>query len=308
MQINLNFRSTKYSLEVEENEKIGAARDKFFDMIKENHSDVNVNDLKFVGMAKFLDNEKTFSEEGIKPGSTILVHKALPKKEKEREDRKETKTSTNTGAPMPPFTNMNVPPVDAFGGGINSSVINNQMNLLLNDPETLDLTIKTIMPSATNEERELYKKTFVENCRRFKDNPELLRQMTSQMQGMMGGGNANPYMPVSPAMNPYSPVMPNYGVQPPPYNPYYMNPYAQQQYPMPSPTIPCFHGFYPLNYSIPGQPKEDMEKKFEAQLEMLNEMGYTNKQHNLQALAQTGGNVNDAVNLLLDWLAGQKKE
>ncbi|ELQ76334.1 Ubiquitin-like protein [Trachipleistophora hominis] len=304
MKISLNFRSTKYSLEVDENEKIGAARERFFDMIKDAHSDVNINDLKFVGMAKFLDNEKTFSEEGIKPDSTILVHKALPKKEKD--SKKDVKTSTSTGTAMPPFSNMNVPPVDAFGG-INSSVINNQMNLLLNDPETLDLTIKTIMPTATNEERELYKKTFVENCRRFKDNPELLKQMTSQMQGMVGNNNVNPYMPASPAMNPYSPVMPNYNIQPPPYNPYYINPYAQQ-YPMPSPTVPCFHGFYPLNYSLPGQPKEDMEKRFEVQLKTLNEMGYTNKQHNLQALAQTGGDVNDAVNLLLDWLAGQRKE
>lgn len=316
MKINLNFRSNKYTLEVEKDDTIGSARDKFFEMIKDKNEDVNINDIKFVGRAKFLDFSKTFAEEGIKTETSILVHKTLPKKDKKPAETKE-KPESNTGSNAPPlYTNMNVPPMDAFGAGnVNPSMISNQMNILLNDPDTLDLTIKTIMPNASDNERELYKKAFIDNCKKFKDNPELLKQMTNQMQGAMGNMNnvGNPYMPpASPAVNPYSsPVMPGYGV--PPYNSYYGNPYMHMHHPyvVPSPTIPCCHGFYPPNYNEMSpqahtpQTDTNAENKFKEQLKILNEMGYTNKQLNVHALTLANGDISEAVAHLVRWSSGK---
>lgn len=325
MKLNLSFQNEKYTLEITEDENIGEAVTKFIGMLKD--ESIKESDLRLVGLGKFLDKGKTFKEEGIKDGTPIKVMKTLPQKDKKKPTAAPkstgTTSSTNTtrNEPANPFMNNNAfPQMGGLNNNITPSVINNQMDHLLNDQGALDMTMRTIMPNATDEERELYKKQFVENCKRFRENPELMNQMSNQMHNMMSSGNMGnlgnmnpatqnnpPYMPASPSMNPQmNPNMPYSPYNMYNTNPYYFNPYAQQ-YPVPSPTIPCCHGFYPPNYQFPA-PEEDLEQKFENELKTMNDMGYKNKKNNLHALKHTKGNVNDAVNFLCDFMGGMKKE
>lgn len=45
--------------------------------------------------------------------------------------------------------------------------------------------------------------------------------------------------------------------------------------------------------------QQNPEERFQAQLQQLNDMGFTNKQVNIQALQATNGNVEAAVERLL---------
>ncbi|MGW5564457.1 hypothetical protein ACWEWD_13675 [Streptomyces tendae] len=44
---------------------------------------------------------------------------------------------------------------------------------------------------------------------------------------------------------------------------------------------------------------DDYEKKFEKQLEYLQDMGFTNKTQNLRALIKTDGNVHSSIEYIL---------
>ena len=50
---------------------------------------------------------------------------------------------------------------------------------------------------------------------------------------------------------------------------------------------------------IPKFKKIDPEERFKNQLQQLNEMGFTNKEQNIQALLATNGNVQAAIERLL---------
>jgi hypothetical protein len=52
---------------------------------------------------------------------------------------------------------------------------------------------------------------------------------------------------------------------------------------------------------------EQFKQKFSNELNYLFEMGFDNENHNIQALAQTGGNVEMAIEIILN-LQSQKKE
>lgn len=63
----------------------------------------------------------------------------------------------------------------------------------------------------------------------------------------------------------------------------------------PAPTT----GTTPSMPMFPPMPQLDPAQRFATQLQQLRDMGFTDQERNIQALQQTGGNVNAAVERLL---------
>lgn len=345
IKIFVIFSKTKHEFEVKLNEKIGEAIQRF---VSEN-SPESVENIRFVGMGKFLDENKTFEEEGVKNETLVRAFKSLSGKQSQEKKPSigQTQTQSQT-SPQPqsnanqfnPY-NMNMMDNNPSFSNINPSMINNHLDQVLADPNLLDVTIQTMMPNASASERETFKASFVENIKRMKENPGMMDMMTNQMRNMMQGGgsggmNFNPYG-FNPMMNPgmtnpmanqmNSPMnnRMNSPVQNPMYNnmmnqgmrsPYHYDYISNQSYQM-SPTVPCSHGFYPMyfqnmfndhmnrNMGTASTPKkeiteEEAEQKYSEQLSSMYSMGYTNKKKNINALIKCGGNLQAAVNYILD--------
>lgn len=58
----------------------------------------------------------------------------------------------------------------------------------------------------------------------------------------------------------------------------------------------------PMTHPMPLDKEEEMGRKYVRQLGELESMGYTDKELNLMALVYANGDLNKAVNLLMDWL------
>ncbi|KAG0172517.1 Ubiquilin-4, partial [Apophysomyces sp. BC1015] len=82
----------------------------------------------------------------------------------------------------------------------------------------------------------------------------------------------------------------------------------QQQQQQPASQMPPFFGQNFMNFGFPTYqpnttpttPSEPPETRFQSQLEQLEEMGFSEKQANLRALLATGGDVQAAIEYLLN--------
>lgn len=259
---------------------------------------------------------------------------------------------------------------------MSQSQVSLQLDMLINDPALLDGTVRMMMPNRSEQEIESFKKQFVENMKRMRENPALISMVTSQMReaahdpnmlNMMQVGN-NPSM--AQAMNTQMGQMGNQSMGNVPFgnpqmntpqmgnqpmgtsqinqhinspqipNPYQMDPYGGPQAnsnrntamnpTAMNPTAmnqivnPCSHGYYhPALFSfsnltnthnphqtgaaqgIQTQSKpiltdQEIEEKYSSHLNQMYQMGYTNKKKNIKALKACGGNLELAINYILD--------
>lgn len=234
------------------------------------------------------------------------------------------------------FPNSNFPPgtLEQFSN-MSPSQLSLQLDMIMNDQNLLDLSVKAMIPNASEQERETFKQTFIENIKRMKSTPGALEMTTNQVKNMasqgiypgMGAPNMpfnNPVNPMNNANQGYNPMNNvnqgyNQGFTSPmmgqnlqyPRPGLYQDPLSGRQFPM-SNTTPCSHGYYPiqvhqmLNQELQTKKSnknltdEEAEQKFSSQLSSLNEMGYTNKKKNLKALKECNGDLHSAINYILD--------
>ncbi|KRH92653.1 Ubiquitin-like protein [Pseudoloma neurophilia] len=208
------------------------------------------------------------------------------------------------------------------------SQVNVHLDMVMNDPQMLDMAVRMMVPNGSEQEIEAFKKQFVENIKTMRENPAMMNMVTAQMRDMaqgqynpgMGMPQMNPNMynqmsspnqvnrNMNPQMNNFNPMM-GYGMNQ--NMSHFNNPLL----------IPCSHGFYhPAAFSLlsgfhnrnfgfantqastPRQTLTDqqIEEKYAQQLEQMYSMGYTNKQKNIKALRACNGNLELAINFILD--------
>merc|ERR1711953_925235 len=89
---------------------------------------------------------------------------------------------------MPNMGSMGgMPNMGGMGNDLNvtPSLLNNQLDVLLQNEGMLDSTIQRMMPHASEEEKAAFKVQFTDNCKQMRDNPQMMNFMTEQMQNMM---------------------------------------------------------------------------------------------------------------------------
>ncbi|EJW03296.1 hypothetical protein EDEG_02362 [Edhazardia aedis USNM 41457] len=344
-EVTFKIIKEKYVLEVSKTESIGTVKQKLAEKLKETTSQCNQNDLKFIYAGRLLQDSQTVSECQIHANSEVFVtcsklnvKASKSAKHSEHEKQQQTMQSQSMQAapsfdPMSfsqqPFQNANA---SSLFGGFNANMLNDagqnellrqQFQSYINNPRLIDSMMPQQFQNRSEAEKETMRQMFVNQFKLFLEKPDALNSMLQSlgnidpatMQSVLAGVDPsaigtlnmqypNPYASAaqqSPYTNPMSMnTMNNMNT----VNP--MNPY--QQY-VPSPTIPCFHGFVPPAYvATPQSPliapstAVDPKKVFEKQLKTLSEMGFSNEDLNLKALRQANGDLSLATEYLFQWL------
>ncbi|KAK1348728.1 ubiquitin-like protein [Hamiltosporidium tvaerminnensis] len=330
MQITLKLNNKKITLEVDSIEMSILSVKKKLEEVLEEGSKIPAEQQKFVINGIFLDNKKTLKDYDITESSVIHVigtRRTINVPSKKDSSIGQTNQSNISSNPpshpnipnignQPSYpSNPNIPSNDSF-----NDVISSQLDAFINNPSIMDQQFGSFMGNMNEEQKSAWKKVMTEQLKEIKKNPQLLRQMMSQFSGM---GDPN-YMAQQPYGAPYgAPMQSPYNIPQPIPQPPMQSPYNTSQPPMQSPynipqqyntpTIPCSHGFYPLyfiNYlsSINKKQPEitNYEEFFKEQLKLLEEMGYTNKQVNLEALKECNGDINDAIDWIIRWNSSKK--
>ena len=147
--------------------------------------------------------------------------------------------------------------------------------MIANNPQLMEAIVNS-NPALRNMPPEMRRLMFSPEMISMMSNPAIMSQM-QQMRGSMAGAAAN---------NPPSPSANSFGM--PAIDP---NLFSQLLGGAGS-TIP---GATPVNSS-----SEPPETRFSSQLQQLQEMGFYDKTSNLQALQRFNGNVNAAIEYLLN--------
>lgn len=222
-------------------------------------------------------------------------------------------------------------PLD-MGQGPNQSGIRelmiSQLNQMLENPSMIDLMFGSQMVGRSEAEKVNMRETIMEQIRAMKNNPEMVDTMLEQisamdpnmMQNLMKANTAGDAFKQA-GMFPQPGTVPSSGLnQNLNQNFNNLNNLNSQQmfntqYPQPSPSVPCTHGYYPYGYVgpqvMPQQtqqtqqtmyqaPSQDYATQFSAQLEALEGMGFADRNANLRALVASGGDIEMAIDLLLN--------
>ncbi|KAG0442464.1 Ubiquitin domain-containing protein DSK2a [Dictyocoela muelleri] len=199
-------------------------------------------------------------------------------------------------------------------GAMGLNDINSQIEMMLNNPSLLDLTLDQMPGVRTPEQKEEMKKMMTTYLKSIKDNPELL-QMAMNPEFLRSAGFSNPMVPpmqnpmvppmqnpmVPPMQNPYmNPNMSNPNMGSPQMSPNMNNPmmYPPYMYPPPRGYYPYYNYYQPIPQP---PPNINYEEAFKDQLSVLEEMGYKNKSLNIEALKKSNGDINRAVEYLIEW-------
>jgi ubiquilin len=196
------------------------------------------------------------------------------------------------GSPQPGYGQM---PYGGYGspqnfgspfpfGGQNSEVPNamlDQMEQMINNPVLLDQALSMYGgQNMTPEQKEEAKKMLVENLKMFKNNPAFLNQVLNSdvmRRNIDRMGMGQPMMPPT-----SFPPAPNFGQ------------YADSSVPV----IPCQHGYYPPSYASGRPEAPNYEQVYAKQLSQLQEMGFSDKAKNIEALIKGGGDIDKALDIL----------
>ncbi|KAF7683262.1 Deubiquitination-protection protein dph1 [Astathelohania contejeani] len=305
MEIKFKVKEKTYVVEVDSDElKIEELKQKL-EAKMEGNEVIPYKDQRFVHGGKFLQNDRTIKDCGITNGMTIFVICA-------KKTTQATQPTSQSVPQPPPFSQPSFGQPTAPMGGVSPSLINQaaaqQLESIINNPDSIDFYFQSILAGIPEDQRAGWKAMLVQQMKELKNNPELMQQMLQQvssmspeaMRSVMGG---------APGMGMPGPM----AGQPTPYGymPYGNSPQMQPMGFTPSPTIPCCHGFYPLNTPQPMQftppPPINYEEIYSEQLKQLEEMGYVNKKLNIEALKRANGDVCGAVNYIIDWNSGDNK-
>ncbi len=289
---------------------------------------------------RILDNTKKIDEYGLQNDNTIILVKKVNPQEKKNEPPKQesqssnnqntsnTNTNTNTNTNPNTNTNTNSNNGNPFGMDLNSllqgmggmggmggmsgmsgmdnlgmggmnpqmmgQMLNNPMYMqmmqnLISDPNTLNMMMNHPQIKPLIDSNPMMREIF--------SNPELMRQMFSpemmqQMSTMlnsggMGGMGMNPFGMGMPMTNPNNNNNNSSGN---------MNPYAN--------LFNMNMGNFGMGQNTNNNPQDnvDPKEKYKEQLAQLKDMGFINEEANIQVLKQCDGNVQFAIEKLLNML------
>lgn len=183
--------------------------------------------------------------------------------------------TTGTTGTIPPVNPYGIPtpniPPDQLNAMLNNPAMQSMMQNMLNDPNMVEMMIQ-MNPQLRNDPM---MQQILRNpaMRSMIFNPQTL-QMASQMQQMYGGAGVNPSTTPAATTTPAAGTTPSTGAS----NPFMFNPYLYP--PQPQSNIP---------------PRE----RFATQLQELKNMGFYDEEENLRVLEACHGNINIAVDRLL---------
>lgn len=275
MKLNIQGSSDKkFTVESENSELVSDLKQKIateMECEKEN--------LRLIYAGRILKDEETLSSYKINDGHTIHVVKTGVKPvDKTVEPPKPSANNPLSPTLNLPPTNINsnqLPPLGfpgMFGAGP-SSVELGQMNQMMENPEMIDSVINLMSSNPELMQNIMAMdprfQSIPPEMRQMMANPEFLR-MALRMNSTMASGNAG-----SAAAGPFGNTA---------------NPLTSQANPLAGFSFP------------PSQPvsNEPPEVRFQSQLAQLNDMGFFDADENIRALLVTGGNVNAAIERLLN--------
>lgn len=298
MKLTIKTKDRKSSIEIDSASTISDLKQE----IEKIFPDSKSSSMRLIHAGKFLnDDKKTIADVNLTEEAVVYV------------------TMIRQTVEKPPVEATR--PVQQTPQGENTewrNMMTNQFNRILEDPSLIDSLFGSQMVGKTEEEKAIIRESMLKQFGAIKENPEIMDSMFEQFKNMdpqMIESIYKAYASGDSFANPMS--FPN--TVPPGVMPKMNQQMYRPNVTEPSPSIPCSHGYYPYGYIGPQivnqpvylnqpitKPAEtvDYEKLFSAQLEALKEMGFTDHQSNIQALIQTGGDVQGAANLLLD---GNKK-
>ncbi|EOB14495.1 Glutamate NMDA receptor-associated protein 1 [Nosema bombycis CQ1] len=192
------------------------------------------------------------------------------------------------GSPGQGFSQM--PPM-------NNIISKEQIDLLLSNPQFIEQIVDLQSPGLGQQEKENRVNMYLECFKNLKNDPNLMNSLNNMAPELLKGGM--PGFPQMPPQSPYGgypqyPMPPQHGFPPQQhFNPYFQRPYYGYP-PQPYPMSP---------YGSPQQPQPHMspshyEGAYAQQLKALEEMGFTDKKENLEALIRTNGDINAALDYL----------
>ena len=264
------------------------------------------------------DNETLQFYKFEKDITVILVKKAAAPKNEGSNPQPNTQTNSQSNTQPNPFGNLNdnpfmnmmqgMPDLSAMGGmmggmpgmGMNPQAMaqmlsnpmyTNMMSQMLNNPQMMQMVLNNPQIKAMTDANPQLREIF--------NNPETMRQILSpqnlqnmaQMMSSMGGGMGG--------MGGNMGGMGGMGGMPNMFNPYGMgmNPFG------PNPTTSTSNTGNNTSTTQPqNAPNVDPKEKYNDQLKQLADMGFVNEETNIQVLIQCNGNVQFAVERLLNMM------
>ncbi|KAM0687775.1 hypothetical protein COBT_000978 [Conglomerata obtusa] len=296
MKIILKFKGKIYEVEAEECDTIEKLKTKLEELSYEEHK-IGAKEMKFIAAGKILKDEQTLKEYKIVDQSQIFVSGNIqrPAVKEPSHINNEVRVPPKQPAPAPTHTPM-------FDNSALENMMNQQFELIQKDPEALEKQLSPMLVGMPEQDKKKWIDAFIENLKMMKDNPEMMRTAIEQfnsmdpkvMQNMMGSAGLGGFN--QPSMQQH--FTPN--IQ----QPQVFAQYKPSNFPLPSPTIPCSHGYYPYGYQLPSSPvisqqPIDYNDLFQVQLKQLEEMNFTNRELNLKCLIKANGDVNLAIDYIL---------
>jgi hypothetical protein len=273
--------------------------------------------MMFISRGALLADEKTLEELNLSTSAEVfVVRKSKPPASVKKEEP--AKPSTLREAPMTTFNPQEQAAATQQQGDVGNnfmqSMMSQHLDSILENPSTFDLYFQPVLKNMSEKDREDWKMSFIEQMKELRKNPEIMQSALNQVGNMSpatlrkmmelgAGGSMGP----SPAMPQAQPGIGRPMMYPGPWQ----MPYVPPMGPVPSLKIPCFHGFVPPSspmaaphVSSPAfsqQSSVDYESLYGEQLKKLQDMGYHDKERNIEALRLSNGDVNGAANFLIEW-------
>ncbi|KAM0677054.1 hypothetical protein BDAP_002345 [Binucleata daphniae] len=313
MKISLKYKAKLYEIEVNEDDTIEILKERLEKMTIDEFK-ITSKEMKFIANGRILKDEQTLKDANIVDKSQIFVSGTQQKpaaKEVSPAGLDINNTSNvNNYANAPPqnsgYNNNSHAynnPIGNMDNQLLQNIMSQQLEQIQKDPSILDAQLEPLLRGMSEPEKQKWKDAFLEDMKMMKDNPDLMKSKVDQLsnmdpktiQNMMSGVGLQPN-----AFPQNFGVPQNYNTMPQQPNMYQQN----MQFPLQSPTIPCSHGYYPYGHQFqtppPSQPV-NLENVYKEQLQMLDDMNFKDRNVNLKALIQAKGDINMAIDFILDW-------
>lgn len=327
MKITINHKNKKHEMEIDPSTTIYD----FKVEIEKILTDIPAASMTLIHAGKILkDNEKKIVDYSLPENCTIAVNKQTT-----------LKINPEPASQIPDQMPQEAPQSNTANNAFMREMMQNQLNHMLENPQMIDSLMGTSMEGRSESEKAMLRANFADQIKPMLEHPEMFDSLfgkffsgdSSAMMNMMkGANNNNLFGNANMFQQPAASSVVNTAVAP-----------SQQafsgSYTEPSPTIPCSHQYYPYGYvgpqiynqsvqqKISNQPIQqninsqqafpqqkqatmspaELEKKYAAEIEMLEGMGFSNRANNIKALDIANGNVDMAVALILAWIEGGNK-
>lgn len=265
----------KFPLEVESNETAVDLKQKIG-----TQQDIPPEEIRLIFSGRILKDTDTVESLRIAEGNTLHMV---------RSGKKTTTPSTTANATVPPTQPATVPPSNPLNTtgqppmvmppGMMPDMNNPMMSAMMNNPEMMRQTMEMLSANPQLLQAAMQANPAFQNApphvQQLMQRPEFLR-MVLQMTMAQGGGDIGGMPPM----------------MPPPSGAAEQQPQDFAQYMQ---TLDALMGQQPTSPTS----NEPPEVRFQTQLQQLTDMGFYDPDANIRALLATGGNVNLAIERLL---------